>query len=69
MSTTPAFTMVAACISADTGAGPAMASGSHSWRGNWADLPTAPPKMRRATGTRRPEAARAVAHPVEVARS
>src|SRR3954452_18119098 len=34
--------MVAAWISADTGVGPAMASGSHRYSGSWADLPTAP---------------------------
>ena len=38
----PAVTMVAACMRAETGVGPAMASGSHTWRGNWADLPIAP---------------------------
>ena len=37
--------MVAAWMSADTGVGPAMASGSHKYRGNWADLPAAPTKM------------------------
>jgi hypothetical protein len=31
----PATTMVAAWISADTGVGPAMASGSHTCRMNW----------------------------------
>ena len=31
--------MVAAWISADTGVGPAMASGSHTKSGSWADLP------------------------------
>ncbi len=39
--------MVAAWIRADTGVGPAMASGSHVWRGNCADLPMTP--MNRAT--------------------
>src|SRR6476620_3359923 len=34
--------MVAAWMSADTGVGPAMASGSQMKRGSWADLPTAP---------------------------
>src|SRR6476620_582075 len=34
--------MVAAWMSADTGVGPAMASGSHRYSGIWADLPTAP---------------------------
>src|SRR5690348_809255 len=40
---TPEVTIVAACISALTGEGPAMASGSHDCSGNCADLPTAPP--------------------------
>ena len=39
---TPAVTIVAAWISALTGVGPSMASGSHTCRGSWADLPTAP---------------------------
>ena len=39
---TPAVTMVAAWISADTGVGPAIASGSHTYSGIWADLPIAP---------------------------
>ena len=39
---TPAVTIVAAWISADTGVGPSMASGSHRYSGSWADLPTAP---------------------------
>ena len=34
--------MVAAWISADTGVGPSIASGSHTCSGSWADLPTAP---------------------------
>ena len=34
----PATTMVAAWISADTGVGPAMASGSQVWRMNWPDF-------------------------------
>ncbi len=41
---TPAVTMVAAWMSADTGVGPAMASGSHTDSGSWADLPMAPMK-------------------------
>ena len=41
---TPEVTMVAAWMSAETGVGPAMASGNHRYRGNWADLPTAPTK-------------------------
>ena len=39
---TPAATIVAAWIRAETGVGPSMASGSHTCSGNWADLPTAP---------------------------
>ncbi len=39
---TPAVTMVAAWMRADTGVGPSMASGSHMYRGIWADFPTAP---------------------------
>ena len=42
---TPAVTMVEEWISALTGVGPSMASGSHTWSGNWADFPTAPAKM------------------------
>ena len=34
----PATTIVAAWMSADTGVGPAMASGSQVWRMNWPDL-------------------------------
>jgi hypothetical protein len=36
---------VAAWIIAETGVGPSMASGSQTWSGNWALLPTAPRKM------------------------
>ena len=39
---TPAATMVAAWMRAETGVGPSIASGSQMCRGNWADLPTAP---------------------------
>ena len=39
---TPAVTMVAAWISADTGVGPSIASGSQVCRPSWADLPMAP---------------------------
>src|SRR3954463_2995297 len=39
---TPAVTIVAAWISAETGVGPSIASGSQTWSGSWADLPTAP---------------------------
>src|SRR5437867_4125059 len=44
---TPAVTMVAAWISAETGVGPSMASGSQTWRGIWALLPQAPTKSSR----------------------
>ena len=36
--------MVAAWMSALTGVGPSIASGSQTWSGNWALLPTAPAK-------------------------
>ncbi len=39
---TPAVTMVAAWINADTGVGPSMASGNQVCNRNWADLPIAP---------------------------
>ena len=39
---TPAVTMVAAWIKADTGVGPSIASGSHVCSINCADLPMAP---------------------------
>ena len=39
---TPAVTMVAAWISAETGVGPSIASGSQVCSRNWADLPIAP---------------------------
>src|SRR5664279_694461 len=39
---TPAVTMVAAWISAETGVGPSIASGSQTYNGNCADLPHAP---------------------------
>ncbi len=42
---TPAATIVAAWIIAETGVGPAIASGSQTWSGNCADLPAAPPKI------------------------
>src|SRR5438309_4770098 len=38
----PAVTMVAAWISAEIGVGPSIESGSHTCRGNCADLPIAP---------------------------
>ena len=39
---TPAVTIVAAWMSADTGVGPSMASGNQGCSGNWPDLPVAP---------------------------
>src|SRR6266568_1110522 len=39
---TPAVTMVAAWMRAETGVGPSMASGSQVWSRNCADLPMAP---------------------------
>ena len=39
---TPAVTIVAAWMSAETGVGPSIASGNHTCNGNWADLPIAP---------------------------
>ncbi len=41
--------MVAAWISAETGVGPSIASGSQTCSGNWADLPMAPAKTSSAT--------------------
>src|SRR5689334_19247487 len=46
---TPAFTIVAAWMSAETGVGPSIASGSQTWSGNWALLPIAPANTSRAT--------------------
>ena len=42
---TPATTMVAAWISALTGVGPSIASGSQTWKGNCALFPIAPRKI------------------------
>src|SRR5581483_9222738 len=50
----PAVTIVAAWISAETGVGPSIASGSQTWSGNWALLPQAPRKKRRAMPVRTP---------------
>ena len=43
---TPAATIVAAWMSALTGVGPSIASGSHTCSGAWADFPIAPQKIR-----------------------
>src|SRR5918992_3809214 len=48
---TPAVTIVAAWISAETGVGPSMASGSHVWSGNCADLANAPTSSRMHAAT------------------
>ncbi len=45
---TPAVTMVAAWMRAETGVGPSIASGSQVKSGSWADLPHAPMKSRSA---------------------
>ena len=52
---TPALTMVAAWMSALTGVGPSMASGSHTCSGNWALLPTAPVNSSRQIHSSVPE--------------
>src|SRR5690348_18141437 len=39
---TPAVTIVAAWIRAETGVGPCIASGNHVYSGIWADLPVHP---------------------------
>ena len=51
---TPAATMVAEWSRALTGVGPSMASGSQVMSGNWALLPTMPPKISKAARVRRP---------------
>src|SRR4030095_5816400 len=42
---TPATTMVAACIKAETGVGPSIASGNQICNGNIADFPAPPIKI------------------------
>ena len=48
---TPAVTIVAAWISADTGVGPSIASGSHVCSGTWADFANAPTSSNRQART------------------
>src|SRR5574340_1261043 len=48
---TPAVTIVAAWISADTGVGPAIASGSQTYSGICADLPVTPSSKNRVIST------------------
>src|SRR3990172_12959592 len=50
---TPAVTMVAAWIRAETGVGPSMASGSQTYSGICADFPLAPRKRSRAIAVTR----------------
>ena len=45
---TPAVTIVAAWIRAETGVGPSIASGSQKYSGSWALLPVAPRNSRAA---------------------
>ena len=45
------MTIVAAWISALTGVGPSMASGSQVWSGSWADLANAPTRISRQAAT------------------
>ncbi len=45
---TPEVTMVAAWMRAETGVGPSMASGSHTYSGSCADFPAAPTNSSRA---------------------
>src|ERR1700730_18516359 len=47
---TPATTMVAAWIRADTGVGPAIASGSQVWSGKWPSLPMIPARRAEPDG-------------------
>jgi hypothetical protein len=49
---TPAVTIVAAWISAETGVGPSIASGNQVCSGNWALLPMQPAKIPRPAATR-----------------
>src|SRR4051794_9662229 len=49
---TPAVTIVAAWISADTGVGPSIASGSQEYSGSCADFPVAPTKSARQMSVR-----------------
>ena len=52
---TPAVTMVAAWMSAETGVGPSIASGSQVYSGICADLPVAPTKSSRVAIDRMPK--------------
>src|SRR5687767_9214204 len=48
----PAVTIVAAWINAETGVGPAIASGSQVYKGIWALLPVAPTNNNKVTTVR-----------------
>src|SRR5437016_12557092 len=52
---TPAVTIVAAWISAETGVGPAMPPGSQIERGSWALLPVAPMNRQTAASEATPK--------------
>ena len=54
---TPAATIVAAWMSADTGVGPSIASGSQTCNGNCALLPIAPQKINRPAIEAKPPSA------------
>src|SRR6266852_5241227 len=58
---TPAVTMVAAWINAETGVGPAIASGSQTYRGICADFPAAPTSSSRQIAVAMPEYCRGCA--------
>ena len=49
----PAVTMVAAWIRAEIGVGPSIESGSHTCKGNCADLPTTPANRQQAATSSR----------------
>src|SRR5471032_3347825 len=51
---TPAATIVAAWMRADTGVGPSIASGNQTCNGIWADLPIGPQKIKRTAAVRNP---------------
>src|SRR3954469_21407431 len=58
---TPAVTIVAAWMSADTGVGPAIASGSQTYNGICADLPATPTSMKSVIARMTPGATPAAA--------
>lgn len=46
---TPEITSVAACIKAETGVGPSIASGNQMCKPSWADLPKTPQNNKKDT--------------------